>query len=112
MTDAKLPAVARHPIALFYQELWRELAEARAFVVAGYAFGDEPVNRVIKHWLGARSDHARRLEVWSQSAERARARFEERIGDVERTGGGGPAVTFRPVSLPSASAVEALEEVL
>lgn len=109
LTDAKVPAVARHPFDLFYQELWNELGQARVLVIAGYAFGDEPVNRIVKSWLSAPTAFQRVLEVWSQSAERARARFEERIGDVGATRAG-PQTNFRSVSLPSPSAVAELHQ--
>jgi hypothetical protein len=104
LTDAKMPAVARHPFDLFYQELWRELADARVFVVAGYAFGDEPVNRVIRQWTSVPTTPARILEVWSQSADRARARFVERVADLD-TVGRSAAIAFRPIVLPDAKAV-------
>lgn len=74
------------------------------FVVAGYAFGDAPVNQVIRQWVSSPRTPARKLEVWSQSADRARARFAERVADLD-TVGQAAAVGFRPIILPDARAV-------
>jgi hypothetical protein len=105
--DLKTRQVTRHPFTLFYGELRRELERASLAVVAGYSFGDTPVNRELAAYL-ARAE-SRRLLVWNRrpDAQLVLDRLQVQLADsgvvlkdeqVESTA----------VELPSTSALEEL----
>jgi hypothetical protein len=48
LTDQKAPMVGHRPYSLAYETFTRRLADADRWLIAGYGFGDEPVNRAFR----------------------------------------------------------------
>ena len=103
LSDLKSHAIARYPFDLLYQELWSELTTASTLVIAGYGFGDRPINALVAQWM-RRS--AGLLEVWSRDQVRAHATAVDRLrledGSIGR-------LSSFSVELPDPDAVDALE---
>lgn len=51
LSDLKSRIVERYPFSVFYEALGEDLAEANTVAVAGYGFGDQPVNRQLAKYL-------------------------------------------------------------
>lgn len=64
--DRKSYAVRRDPFSMLYQQLAADLADAGTVVVAGYGFGDRPLNRTLARHLV--SDPNNRMHVWRPDA--------------------------------------------
>jgi hypothetical protein len=104
LSDLKSRAVARYPFDLLYQELWTELTDATTLVVAGYGFGDQPVNSMLERW----STRTRgSMEIWSRDGPRARERAIMQLGlDEDRSDG----IVGYSVALPDPKAIAELAD--
>ena len=67
LSDIKGRVVQRYPFDLFYQEFMSDLKGAQAVAVAGYGFGDVPVNARLADYLAQGTDRA--ISVFSPHAE-------------------------------------------
>jgi hypothetical protein len=67
LSDLKSRVVQRYPFDLFYQEFRSDLNEAQAVAVAGFGFGDVPVNARLAEYLA--QDPDREITVFSPNAE-------------------------------------------
>jgi hypothetical protein len=56
LTDRKTAAVGEWPFALAYEAFMSRLLRASSWLIAGYSFGDEPVNRMLKTAMHLRRD--------------------------------------------------------
>ena len=52
LSDLKSRAVQRYPFSVFYEAFANDLAHANFVAVAGYGFGDRPVNQQLAEYLG------------------------------------------------------------
>lgn len=67
LTDLKSRVVRRYPFDLFYQQFRSDLCDAEGVAVAGYGFGDIPVNARLAEYLAQDAD--RTITVFSPNAE-------------------------------------------
>lgn len=65
--DKKSQAVSKPPFSHYYAQLAAEISTCSEVIVAGYGFGDRPVNRVLAQYLAG--DPGRSLRVWTPEAE-------------------------------------------
>ena len=52
LSDLKSRVVQRYPFSVFYEAFGEDLARANSVAVAGYGFGDRPVNQQLAKYLG------------------------------------------------------------
>lgn len=67
LSDLKTRVVQRYPFDLFYQEFRADLNAADSVAVAGYGFGDTPVNARLADYLGQNPENS--ITVFSPHAE-------------------------------------------
>lgn len=105
LSDLKSPISSRYPFSVFYEDFGLSLAAAERVVVAGYGFGDVPVNRLLAQFLERPGVS---LDVWSRTANSTQV-----IGRLSTHAAKGVSlkceqIRSRAVELPNAEAIRDL----
>ena len=63
LTNQKSKVIGRWPFSLAYETFTQRLAQAERWLVAGYGFGDEPVNEAFRHAARQRKQKNKGLSI-------------------------------------------------
>lgn len=70
LTDQKSERATQDPFSLAYSGFERRLLEAELWVIVGYSFGDEPVNKMLAR-AARRSSHLTEIHVYDKPSDAA-----------------------------------------